>query len=173
MGKIMKTNENVGLSAPWYEFQRILAYTIGQSGEVSVSQIDTSNYQITVTAILEDTAKALASTLQLEVEMGNITITLAVVDGNGKRWVPNPEPMNNSYLTDYLKDALTNNPLVFEISEFNSQVAICCTPNIIQFWNDDLSNPYGCTSMLASEGFRRIFKKEISVYTLGKNIGNF
>lgn len=165
--------ETINLSAPWYSLQRKIAFTIGQSAEVIVSQLDTKNYQVTVTAVSEDIAKALASTLQLEHELGNITVTILVKDMNGNSWVPNEKENKANYLKDYLKVALVNNPLVFAIQEFKSAPAICCTPNIVQYYNDDISNPYSFTSMLAADAFRAVFKNEIEVYTIGREIGNF
>ncbi|MCT4603937.1 MAG: hypothetical protein N4A59_13685 [Marinifilum sp.] len=163
----------IKLSAPWYTLQRKIAFTIGQSAEIMVSQLDTKNYQVIVTAAYENTAKALASTLQLKHEIGNITVNILVKDINGNSWVPNEKENTTNYLKDYLKAALVNNPLVFSVQEFKSAAAICCTPNVVQFYNDDVSNPYSFTSMLAADAFREVFRNEIEIYTIGREIGNF
>ncbi|WP_421919556.1 hypothetical protein [Marinifilum sp.] len=159
------------LSAPWYTIQRILAYTIGQSATTIVSELDPKNYQIKVIALSEDIAKCIANTIRLTHQMGNITVNILVYDTAGNIWVPN-DNNNVDFLLNNLRIALMNNPMVYSVSEFNSYAAICCVPQVVQFYNDDLGNPDEFTSMLAAEAFRRVFKKDIITYTLGKEIGN-
>ncbi|MFA8432941.1 MAG: hypothetical protein ACEPOZ_00340 [Marinifilaceae bacterium] len=171
--KEKSVKEKVGLSAPWYSLQRILAYSIGQSGQVIVSELNSESYEIQVTAAKSNTAKALAETLQLQQELGNITVNIVVKDLQGNTYVPNEKQNQSSYLVDALKEALVNNPLVFGVEEVNGEPTVCCTPTVIQFWNDDLSNPYGFTSFMADQAFQRVLKPIVKVYTLGKNIGNF
>lgn len=168
----IKSNSKTGLSAPWYQMQRMVSYSIGQSGQVLVSELDGS-YQITVTTIKEATAAALAATLKPKQMFGSITVTLVVKDLAGKTYVPPSSPLNNIELIDTLKTALVNNPLVFGIENFKGNAAICCTPTVIQFWNDNLANPQSFTSMMADAVFKTIFLENIAVYTLGKTIGNF
>lgn len=172
-GKIKQSAEGKSISAPWYGIQRMLSYTIGGSGQVLVSPYDLNKDQIIVTALLEDTAKALASTLKLNHSIGNVTVNILVMDINGNTWTPNEEEGTSDFMIKNLETALVNNPSVYEIQKFRNQAAICCTPSVVQFYNDDTSNPDAFSSMLSSNAFQEVFRDEIEVYTLGKKIGNF
>ena len=164
--------KTVTLSAPWYQLQRVISYSIGQSAQVTVSQLD-NNYQMTVTTQLEATATALANTIKTKHELGNITVEITVKDIAGNTYLPVEGPMSTADLIDNLKRALVNNPLVFAIEEFGGKAAIDCMAEVVQFFNDDISNPSKFTSMMAADAFRQVFIDDVVVYTLGKAIGNF
>jgi len=173
MTDIKSNSEQPKISPPWYTLQRVVSFSIGQSGQVMVSELEGSDadYQIMVITLKEATAQALANTLKLRHEIGNITVTIVVKDLSGKTYEHTPH--SNEGRIDLLKEALVNNPLVFGIEEFKRNAAICCTPTVIQFWNDNIANPYSFTSMMSEDAFREVFLDDISVYTLGKKIGNF
>lgn len=167
------TSSKAGLSAPWYSIQRMVSYSVGQSAQVLVSELDESNYQITVTAMKESTAVGLASTLKPKQVLGNVTVSIVVKDLGGVSYSPPTKTQNVAEQIESLKMALVNNPIVYGIEEFNGKAAICCTPTIIQYWNDNMANPQSFTSMMAADAFKTLFLDNFAVYTLGKTIGNF
>jgi len=165
--------KSVHLSPPWYQLQRIISQTIGQSGSVMVSQLNADNYQVTVTSLNDTIAKGLANTLVLNHELGNVQVKILVIDSNGKALVPNSQNINTQITMKHLSDGLINNPLVNEIQEYKGRPAICCNPVSVQFFNDDISNPYQNSIMLAQEAFIRVFKADILVYSRGNKITEF
>lgn len=175
MTDIKNKSKEPRLSPPWYTLQRVVSFSIGQSGQVLVSELEGSgtNYQITVTTLKEATAEALANTLKLKHEIGNINVNIVVKDLAGNTYKPSIPNIDTIKLIDLLKTALVNNPLVFDIEELEGNAAICSTPTVVQFWNDNNANPYSFTSMLSEVAFREVFLDGIIVYTLGRKIGNF
>ncbi|MCG8410948.1 MAG: hypothetical protein MI739_06670 [Bacteroidales bacterium] len=168
---VKKKSEKLNLSPPWYQLQRIFSFSVGQSGMVTVSELNDRN-QITITAQTEEVAKSLASTLKLEHKISRTTVQVIVKDMQGNTWQPNPNENSPDYLIAYLKVALINNPLVNSVEKYNNKAMIICEPTVVQFWNDNISCPDSFTSMKAATAFKAVFKDQIQSCTRGKRIGN-
>lgn len=176
MQNIKNNPAALNLSAPWYTLQRALSYSIGQSRQVLVSELDETNYQITVTASNEEAATALADTLKSKQQVSDVNVSIVVKDISGNTYTPR-QPLSIDEIIELLNRALANNSMVFNIEKYigtdsEEKAAIVCTPTVIQFWNDNVSNPYGFTSMLAEDAFKQVFLDDIYVYTLGKKVAN-
>ncbi|MEO1515191.1 MAG: hypothetical protein AAFV95_09255 [Bacteroidota bacterium] len=165
----------VGLSAPWYTVQRTVSFTIGQSAQIMVSQLveqPSGEYVLTITSQMSTTAQALANTVKSEFALGNITVKVVFQDSSGTTFEPETGISIDQRVV-FLKEALVNNPAVFSVGIFNEKAAVSCMPIVVQFYNDDLSNPNQFTSMKCSDAFQNVMMEEIICYTQAPQIGNF
>lgn len=149
----------VRLSPPWITFQRTLSFTIGQSTQVMVSELsgDGPEYRVKVVTFDRETAQALANVVESTKDLGNIKVIVEIFDIDGNKYPPTERTPS---LQD-LKRATFNNPLVYDVAERT----IGCQPKVVQFWNDDISNPQGFTSKLAAEAFKEVVVSVVDTYT--------
>ncbi|UTV29621.1 hypothetical protein [Photobacterium atrarenae] len=178
----MMANNIVGLStlayksSPVYQFQRTLAYTLGQSANVMVSKLDDQN-SVEVIAATSDLAKAISQVIKLDQQLGDINLKVMVKDLDGNTYEPDQGNLGTELFVELARLALINNPLiqsVVPVHEFSGKKVpgVAVLPTTIQFWNDNLENPSLFTTLLASDGFELVLREEFKVYNQGKDIGN-
>ncbi|MEJ2765149.1 hypothetical protein VV869_14410 [Photobacterium sp. MCCC 1A19761] len=170
------SNSIVGLSSPVYQFQRTLAYTLGQSANVLVSKLDDQN-SVNVVAATSDMAKAIAQVIKLEQQLGSFNVKVWVKDLDGNTYEPEQGDLGTELFVELARIALVNNPLIQSVSTIidfsgNKVPGIAVVPTAIQFWNDNLANPSSFTTLLASDGFEQVLRESFKVYNQGKDIGN-
>jgi hypothetical protein len=171
------STQTVGLSSPVYQFQRVLAYTLGQSASMIVSDLDSSTNTVNVIASSTAAAQALAQIVKPEQSFGNLKVAIAVKDINGNTYQPTQSNSTTDMLVESAKTALINNPLIFDVrsvTDFSGKLVagISVVPTAIQFWNDNLANPSSFTTLLAENGFDQVLVEQFKVFSEGKHIGN-
>lgn len=137
------------LSPPWYTLQKQISAVL-TSPHVTVGQLDTTKFPYVVPIKVDDLdiAVAVASILQNPWSMGNILIA-PLVTFNGKPVTP-IVPATTDELVGFVKKAFTGNMLLQQV------IVHPLTPvggpgvvfpiflaQVVQFWNDDLSDAFG------------------------------
>ena len=171
----MSKKGDVGLSPPQFSLQRRIAYTVGASGGVSVSQPSADNV-ITITALDPAAATALANVLPLQYDFGGIKVTIVVKDGTGT--VHNPiliEPTLDQ-ASGWLQAALAGNPYAIGVRFVPKQplgppsggkLYGVLTPSVIQYYNDNTNDPYSFEHYVAQDLFADVIKAHLGAIHVG------
>ncbi|MBF0377670.1 MAG: hypothetical protein HQK72_09315 [Desulfamplus sp.] len=159
------------LSAPPYQLQRQLLNSVGASSLVDVGEVveqSPANYVIDITTSKDDVANSLAVVLLRRWVFGNETLVIRVFRPNGTQVTsPKLNPWGISSadaIEKHFQIALKKNP--FFVTTYNEQLPysdtnICwveVAKEVIQFFNDDISDYYGNTNLLARDVFVELFK---------------
>lgn len=138
---IIKNEESmkngVWLSAPWYTYYHELEALFGQDPEISMDFIDedVNTYIVTMHVRNEEKAYALMQLLPTVKNFGAIAVRIRVIPANGKA--------ESDY--DLLLKALKDNPVFVksieeEVTDYNY---ILFKKEVVEFFNDELGDPYG------------------------------
>ena len=147
------------LSPPWYAYHRKVRAMFGRDPEVHIkdlADLGDGKFSYMILVYNQAKAEAIKAILPQTVEMGNVTISAAILG-------PNEDGIEccRKPITELFEDAFSGNP-IFEkavkrtlgIMTFSYCVF---KKEVIQFWNDDLSDYCGNYSGLASDIAREIF----------------
>ena len=135
--------------------------------EVEVREYDLGDGKYKVELWVTDNrkAKALDQLIIKEFPMGNITVTVEVVNKS----IEHPR-------ADMLRDAFNNNPIVKEIIHAKFSPAdkegsdfVMCSPTAIQFYADNIRDPYGNINMVPEDVMKELFNME-DVYFATDNL---
>ena len=153
----------VQLSPPWYSYQRKVLALFGGDPEVRVRDLhqeDKCNYTLFIVVRNEVKARAIRSLLPRTVEVGGATITSRIFIPVDLCEVRGSEQDSETQL---LKDAFTGNPVFDRVDSQgigNLEWSYCIfKKEVLQFWNDDLSNFYGLHTTLAETIAREILRE--------------
>lgn len=145
------------LSAPWIEFERKIEALFTKDTDISfVYDADNNPYVLDI--YINGINKYVAAT-QLIGEshnFGNVTLEIHYHLGNENE----PEKMYR----DLFADLFEGNPVLKSIATTPSDMAfggttyLCFAKEVVQYWNDDLSNPHGVTSTLYETIAGDVFK---------------
>ncbi|MGM0845651.1 MAG: hypothetical protein ACQEUT_11790 [Bacillota bacterium] len=144
----MDNQPEVQLSPPWITYFNQLKFSIGADPEVTVGPLIPvgSIFIALVTVPDNQKAIALATLLKSSVEFGNITVNVVVVNGEQEIVNPLPCPLSPFTLAALLETALSGNPYFLEVvvkpqlpGEPDAVYPVF-TAEVIQFFNDDISN---------------------------------
>jgi hypothetical protein len=162
------------LSPPQYMLQRELQHSFGASRCVEVSDVHVEGGEnvIYVTGCNRFVAEGLAFVLQPQYNFGGIQARIEVLYSDGSSVdLLDDYPLNPTVRTAwYFFNALRGNPYFMRIYKgsgfFSLWVEI--QADIIQFWNDDISDPHGYSHFVSKEVFSKLIKEtyfdnEISV----------
>lgn len=150
--------ENIArLSPPWYTYHRKLRALFGEDPEISIKEmgdLGEGKFVIMILVSNKQKAQALKSLIINPVSMGNITITLTILG-------PEEDSIGESTLNaNIVKTAFDGNPIFEKMVsknycgiEFNYCVF---KKEVIQYWNDDISDYRGICSCLAADIAREI-----------------
>jgi hypothetical protein len=150
------------LSPPWYTVRSMLNGTVGASPCVEVGQVnvDQNPYTLDVTACSNKVASSLAVILRRHWRFGNVQLKVRVLDPTGKevkpRIQPGPDPV--AAIRARFETALADNPLFSMILENQGVLDphnfwVETKKEVIQFFNDDLSDYYGNKNVVAENAF--------------------
>lgn len=153
----------VTLSPPWYSYQRKVLALFGSDPEVRVRdlhEVDRCNYELFIIVRNEAKARAIRSLLPRTVKISGVTVTTYI-------FIPvdecDVESSKHACEIQLLKDAFTGNPIFdrVEALDFGGLKLSYCIfkKEVLQFWNDDLSNFYGLHSTLAEIIAREILNE--------------
>lgn len=165
----MDNNAEVQLSPPWVTYFNKLRFTIGEDPEVMVGPLIPVEpiYLALVIVSDNDKAKALATLLEPSVEFGNITVSVVVINADSELVSPLPCPLSPFAVAQLVETALSGNPN-FEEVVVREQVpggerAVypVFAPEVIQFFNDDISNLCNTFTGVAADVFADVMKDSV------------
>lgn len=153
---------NLTLSSPWETYRRKLAAFFELDEQVTVGEVVDidGGKTVTVSVASREKAAALEKVLKKRVEFGNVVLTVIVSDVSGEET-----------LTDMLKAAFAYNETVRRVMSGTDHtgtehVFVICEPDVIQFFNDDLSDYLGNFNALAADVARELFDVEAHFNTV-------
>ena len=142
----------VNLSSPWVTFYREIEALFGNDPDIRI-EYDEEHPHIKMYVEDEEKANALMQILPSERTFGNVTIKLTVIPANTQK---------NNYKSLFDK-AFAGNPS-FAYSHENTNpnymhlIYIVFKKEVVQFFNDDLSDAHGVMSTLYQDIAKDIFK---------------
>lgn len=138
-----KASAELGLAAPW----QILLSEIKAlfKGDPEIEIAVTGDYAIEIRAATQTKADALAQLLPPSYHFGNVTVAITVIPGNAK----------GESTGSIARDAFAGNAAVTDIADVSVPgggrfTYVLFKPEIVQFYNDDLSSLGLCTTFYAA-----------------------
>ena len=157
---------SVQLSPPWITYFNKVKFTIGEDPEVTVGPLIPvdSIYIALVTVSDNEKAEALATLLEPTMEFGNITVMVVVINADQEIASPVPCPLRAFTVAALVDTALSGNPYYEEVV-VQEQLGVgrravypVFTPEVIQFFNDDISNLCNTFTGVAADVFADVMK---------------
>ena len=157
-------NSKLRLSPPWYSYQRKVFALFGSDPQVKMRdlcQVDEANYRIDMLVCNGLKAQAIRALLPRTVQISGVTVTTRVLFPMEHCEV---RPSSQECDAQLLEDAFTGNPIFDRVGAHSSpfggpQIGYCIfKKQVIQFWDDDLSNYYGLHTTLAENIARDVLK---------------
>ncbi|MCM3218782.1 hypothetical protein M3644_02985 [Bacillus cereus] len=165
----MEENVQDQLSPPWITYFNELKNSIGADPTVIVGPLIPvgGNYIILVHALSNEKARALATLLKSFVQFGNVSMTVIVTNNENEIVDPFPCPLDAFEIAHLFQVALENNPY-FEQVVVQPQfpggpnvVFPVFAAEVIQFFNDDISNLCQTFTGVAANVFRDVMNDEV------------
>jgi len=178
--------QGVALSPPWWTFYNSFMGTIGRDQTLHIplmTEIGPGAYQIDVYVEgqdAHDVGPALAGLVWGDHDFGGVTVSVRV-------WTPDGLPVDPvtagdaddpvEFLLDMVETGLRHNPLFVEaiygghvgpLQDFPDVIAIF-VPEVVEYWNDDLSDWFRSRHLVAQDAFAEVLNDEFfeSAVTLG------
>ncbi|WP_168122337.1 hypothetical protein [Paenibacillus sp. HB172176] len=159
----------VGLAPPEVTYYNEIKYSIGADPNVAVGELEEragGNYRVTLTVQGGCRARALATLLVRDKELGNIHVYVRVKNADGETVKPVRGRLSAEEIKRLYKKAFSTNPLFDFVKNrtiFGSTyVYPVYKAQIIQFPNDDLSDYYGNYNNVAAFVFREVLRNAIN-----------
>lgn len=153
----MENEKKMKLSSPWVTLYREIEALFAKDEEVKVV-FDENELEIKLYVERASKAEALTKLLPVERTFGNVTVLITVVPANAE----DDDPVT------LFDEAFTGNPVLKEIVSVASPVGsfdyVVFQREVVQFFNDELSDPNGNKSTLYEDIARDVF---------GLNAGTF
>lgn len=148
----------VGLSSPWVNFYRELEALFAKDPEVKVIYDEEKN---DVKLYVDNLAKAdaLAQLLPIERTFGNITVTITVIPANKEttskiQLFRTAFEGNGAFCYTATAEGVFTNPISYVVFE----------NEVVQYFNDDLSDAHGVRSTLYQDIAKEIFENHEGIY---------
>jgi len=156
------------LSPPWYIYHRKVQAMFGRDPEVHVkdlAEVEEGKYSYMILVSNKEKAEAIKAILPQSVKMGNTEIDVAILGPDEDDIVP----LDKSDVEIY-EAAFSGNP-IFEKTAVRSYgpfaTGYCIfKKEVIQFWNDDMSDYYGNYNGLASNIAQELFNPSEIQYSI-------
>lgn len=165
-----KGDDDRKLSPPWWTVYNKIKAMFEADSDITIQPMSGGDTSYTIYLDTPDATKAIAleKILKTEYNFGNIRlkVIVRVTNANSKTVIP-AESVYDNYL-----DALATTPAVVDIRHVvdmlgTKWVVIDFKKEVVQFWNDDLTDYYGNWNGLYTDIATDIFKYEPSVkYTI-------
>ncbi|MGG2063868.1 hypothetical protein [Bacillus sp. S14(2024)] len=165
----MYNKKNVELSPPWITYFNKIKFSIGADPKVTVGPLilDDDHYIILVTVTGNEKARAIATLLNPTISFGYMNVNVVVSNREGQIASPFPCPLDEFEIAHYFQAALEGN-LFFEDVVVKSQlpggpnvVYPVFKPEVIQFFNDDISNLCNTFVAVAADVFKDVIQNTI------------
>ena len=161
-------HHSLSLNPPWVTLLNQFTYTIGLDPAVTVGKLDTQHKDFYVLPIIVDDGKkgiSLCTIIREQFVFGNNNVITRVQNSAGKVW-EGLVVTSLDQLMSVCKDALTGNPLFVEAIEQQplpglQRVAVIIAKEVVQFYNDDVSDAFGNYNAVAAQVFGIILKEDI------------
>ena len=154
------------LSPPWNTYFNFIKESIGSDPWVRVSdmtEVSKTQYIIAIQTRRKEKARALATILALRQSFGRVIVDIEVLH-NGSGVSPYEPPLTASDLIKVFNQALGTNTY-FKNAETGGFVDISVFPifkkEVIQFFNDDISDFYNNFNGVASKVFAEVLRPDI------------
>lgn len=160
-------NENSAqLSPPWNTYFNEIKFSIGTDPEVTVGPLIPAgdNYIILITVTGNEKARALATLLKPTVNFGNVNVSVFVSNREGQLVSSFPCPLDAFEIAHLVRVALKGNPYFAEVVAQpqlpggKNVVYPVFKPEVIQFFNDDISNLCNTFVAVAASVFKDVMK---------------
>ncbi len=156
------------LSPPQYELQRKLAATVGASPFVEVGEVREVGGQLVIDIHTNEAniGRSVAFILEREYAFGGLVVTVRVFDEHGAAVTVDDVVVPGLDAVDTVKYhfgvALVMNPRVVGFGPkplFAGDFSVEVRPEVVQFWNDNLGDPRGLTTVVAASAFQDVVRK--------------
>ena len=149
---------NLNLSTPWVTFYREIEALLGGDPDINVVW-DEENKRVKLYVEDADKAEALDTLLPREKTFGNVTVKVSVLPAN-------EEEESKASL---FRRAFEGNPAfafekTVETALTNPVSYVVFKKEVVQFWNDDLSDVNGNCSTLYEEIARDVFDDNAGIF---------
>lgn len=149
----MKT---VKISPPWIQYVNKINALFDRDKEVKLIY-DNDNVELKLFVDDNDKAEAIAAILPSEKKFGNVTLKITVLPSN----------TDNSVSSVFVK-AFKGNPVLKDVTvisdAFTNPVTYCVfEKTVVQYYDDNLGDPYGLKSTLYQDIANEIFEKHDGV----------
>lgn len=148
----------VNLQAPWVTYCEQIKAIFKQDPQVNVECVNNFT-EINIRVDDCDKADALTQLLPSEKEFGNIKVTINIVPGN------------ETSLSSLIAKAFAGNPIFSKVVNMDEQYPLIggntyCVfnPEIIQFYNDDLSDLYGNFNGVVADVAKEVFESKDGLF---------
>lgn len=154
----MENNKRLTLEAPWNTYRKMLNALFEYDPEIEVGDVidaigcQTIDYSIGIMVKNHRKFEALQKLLPANKEFGSINVAIYVYD------------MENEEKNDIevFKDLFNDNPIVstfekIKLPDGSERNFVCFRPEVIQFYDDDISDCYGNYNGLAEDIARAVF----------------
>lgn len=137
------------LSPPWVEYMRWIQAIYGKDEQVEIS-FDEERCRLTLRVKDRYKADAIASLLPTQVQFGNVIMSISVV------------PANDNDVADAFNTAFRGNPafggIVNVLQNGGNITYALFKPNVVQYYNDDISSCYGYATTTLENVAKQVFK---------------
>lgn len=145
------------LSAPWYFYYRELKVLFGEDPEVKVV-LDEGEMEVKLYVSNDRKADALQQLLPAKKDFGNVTLKVTVVPAND----------GQTGMTKLFEDAFLGNPVLSDLVHLDTPMGsfdyAIFRKEVVQFFNDDLSDINGNCSTLYQDIARDVFDEDTGVF---------
>lgn len=149
----MEQNTTPRLSPPWVTYVKQLTALFGQDPNIRIED-DADNFEVKLFVRGQSKADALTQLLPSKKEFGNVILRITVVPDN---------TLGGKFQPDLFEDAFKGNPAFDSVIEMpmpfssNPTAFVLFKPEVVQFFNDDISDPYGNATTLYQNLAEEIF----------------
>lgn len=157
--------ERVRICPPWFDFKSKIEALFGSDPDI---KIETDEEDLIIRLYVKGTEKADALTqlLPKQVEFGGVLLYISVIPANDEDNSP----------AALFKKAFDGNPAVSCLASVEAHGGtlnyLMFRNCVVQFWNDNLADPYGNSSMLYEDIAKEIFKGTEGVFFSTDTPGN-
>ena len=156
--------EDIKISPPWFTFYKEVCELFKKDDDV-VPTYDDNKKKLTILVATYEKAKALMKLIPEKKTFGNVTVTIEV-------------KYNEAVLdtAETYKVAFENNPAFKYVFSFktgtNNITYVVFEKEVVQFWNDDMSDPHGITSTLYQNIAEDVFETNGVIFSTDSEKNN-
>lgn len=165
---LLCTYSGICLSPPWWTYFHLIKNTIGadKNLEIPLMYEDGDIYRIDVFSSKLDRAKALAGIISRDKVIGNITVRVRVFLKGETTPIDPPDLPEGAdplaFTQEMIETALGKNPLFVttHTPPWLVNLFVEFKNDIVQFWNDDISDYYCNAKFIADDAFMEVMNHE-------------
>jgi len=154
-------NTGLGLQSPWVTLYNKIYFMFSNDEDLDISNLIESdgNYSMTIASNNTTKLKAIEKILKHEFSLGNITFKINFVYGENES--------DNITISD-IKNAFNGNTVISTIKTAMTPAQdeltfVLFNREVVQFYNDDISDFYGNYNGLAEDIAREIFNNQFDI----------